>query len=359
VANGRRPTRCLSCFLEEQSLALGTKHSSSSRMRRWCQFLRDIPSRFIFVFLTILRFPFKAWNWYSKIYYSQGFTGTPEAEIQKHKAARDSDKSTPPTASLCGSPATPWDKREDYRQQLKEYGGYILKTFRFLDEHNGTVTALATVAIVGLTYATVHVSTKQWKVAQDTLRLSQRAYVTVGRKDGVIAEMIKPTSGSDDANIVIYFQNSGHSAAKLAWGMLGGTYLGGGSKGNSNFVFTHRYIGLRPRTRDKNGGMSQPGETSIIAGDSILVAALGTISQQHLSELPTNEITTLTLGQYAYCDNFGTQVTRSFGLRYRSHAASPSLSFDLALEVNLPNDPLPPPTDLLEYLPACDSDIQK
>jgi hypothetical protein len=87
---------------------------------------------------------------------------------------------------------------------------------------NGSVTALATVAIVVLTYVYVTYSKKQWHtmigangIAQKTFEVGQQASITLGRKDGVVAEFRNSHSPKIQDGLVIYFQNSGHMQAKF------------------------------------------------------------------------------------------------------------------------------------------------
>src|SRR5207249_2995349 len=56
-------------------------------------------------------------------------------------------------------------------------------------------------------------------MARKTSQVSQRAYVTVGRKDGIVANFVASEAGNA-TGLVIYFQNSGHLPAKLSWGPL-------------------------------------------------------------------------------------------------------------------------------------------
>jgi hypothetical protein len=79
------------------------------------------------------------------------------------------------------------------------------------------------------------------------------------------------------------------------------------------------------------------GESSIIAGDSILVSTLGTISQSDLEELPHNIQNFVFNGFYEYCDQLGNWSTHYFGMRYRSNAPSSNLGFELVSDNVFPN----------------------
>jgi hypothetical protein len=217
------------------------------------------------------------------------------------------------------------------------------------------VIAVATVIYAIISNSTLTEIKTQGKIAQDSLQISQRAYVTIGRKDGVVADFVVPKDPKQNAEIVIYFQNSGHLPAKFAWGTMIG-FLGEGSKKKSGITYAHPYQGLSFRKRDKKtGSEGQEGESSMIAGDSVFVSTLGTISQEDLISLPSNDPSLLVLGFYDYCDELGNQSKRTFALRYRANAPSSTLSFDLAYESDSLATIPPPATATIEYLPPCKS----
>jgi hypothetical protein len=210
-------------------------------------------------------------------------------------------------------------------------GRWITAPFRFLDTHSGSITALATIVIAALTFTYVEYSKRQWKVAQDTLTIGQRAYVTIGRKDGVVADFIVPKDRSQNAEIVLYFHNSGHVPAVFSWAPDIG-FLGAGSKKKSGIIFTHPSGPMYPLVQ-------HPAQASIIAGDSIFVSTLGQISQDDLRDLPKNDPSLLILGNYEYCDELGDHEDRMFGLRYRNNAPSNDLIFDLSNDTPIPIPP--------------------
>jgi hypothetical protein len=192
------------------------------------------------------------------------------------------------------------------------------------------------------------------RIADTSMKISQRAYVTIGRKDGVVADFIIPKDPKQNAEIVIYFQNSGHMPAKFFWGTMAPFLAQGSKKNSTGITWTHPFKGFPTRTRDKkNGSIGEQGESSVITGDSIFVSTLGVISQKDLAMLPMNDMGLLIIGEYGYCDELGNSANRMFGLTYRSNAPSSSLSFGLANEGDSPNLPLPKSTDTTEYLFPC------
>ncbi|MGA7918324.1 MAG: hypothetical protein WCA38_01550 [Candidatus Acidiferrales bacterium] len=195
-------------------------------------------------------------------------------------------------------------------------------------------------------------------VADATLNVSQRAYVTVGRKDGVVADFVIPKDAKEHAEIVIYFQNTGRLPAKFTWGLLPGAFLLKGSKKQSSGIsIAQPYSGGLPtRTRDvKTGSIGEQGASYVIAGDSVFVGTGAFISQKDLAELPINDMGLLILGQYDYCDELGTRSSRMFGIQYRSHAPTSSLSFSLAQDTPGMVVPTPTSTATTEYLFPCET----
>jgi hypothetical protein len=186
-------------------------------------------------------------------------------------------------------------------------------------------------------------------------------YVTVGRKDGVIADFVVPKDPKQDAEIVIYFLNTGRLPAHFAWGTMAPLLAAGGKKQSTGIDYVHPYKGLPSRTRDiKNGSFGETGgESTVIAGDSVLVSTLGKVSQKDLADLPVNNMGLVIMGSFSYCDELGTYAWRQFSLRYRSIAPSTSLSFDLWEDRDMwgpayfPELTQPKPTDTTEYLFPC------
>lgn len=213
--------------------------------------------------------------------------------------------------------------------------------FKKCDEHHGSVTAVATVVIALLTGAYAIYSQKQWQIARDTLRVSQGAYITIGTKDGIVARFITPRNPQQNAAIVMYFQNSGHVPAKVAWGTFGPAFIAGNPSGQlSGIIYTHPFKGMG-RTKDKKSGSTgEQGESATIAGGSIFAAPIGEISQQNLASLPAKNVATLVMGMFQYCDELGNDSLHNFALQYHN-APDPDLSFGLVFDTEMP---IPRPT---------------
>jgi hypothetical protein len=236
--------------------------------------------------------------------------------------------------------------------------GRFEKAKGLIERFKPFIETLAYLAVIAYTIVTGYQSCKMKEannLTQASLRISQRAYVTIGRKDGVVADFIVPKDPKQNAEIVIYFQNSGHLPAKFAWGTMAPYLASGSKKGSTGIVYTHPFNGGFGRTRDrKTGAIGEKGESTIIAGDSVLVSTLGSISQTDLAALPSNNMGLDIWGMYQYCDGLGSNVMRLFQLGYRSNAPSTSLSFWLISDMNSFQEPLPLLKGTTEYLPPCE-----
>jgi hypothetical protein len=189
-----------------------------------------------------------------------------------------------------------------------------------LNNYSGAFTALATVAIAALTWVYAGYSRKQWEVAQSALQVSQRAYVTIGRKDGTIAEFISSKNPKQKAELVIYFQNSGHLPAKLAWGSFGpelNLAMTGVTK-PTGIEYIHPFKFME-RTRNwKTGAIGEQGVNAVIAGTSEFRGVLGEITEERLMDFLASDTDILIEGMYEYCDELGTESRHEFSIHARN-----------------------------------------
>lgn len=197
-------------------------------------------------------------------------------------------------------------------------------------------------------------SSTSGQLAQQNSNLSQRSYVTIGRKDGVVANFVPSKNAEQDAALVIYFQNSGHVPAKLAWGTWGTGFVSGPSAEQSSGIrYTHPFIGIS-RTRDKKTGtIGESGENVLVAGGSTFMAPIGQISEKDLIALPAKNLSTMVMGKYQYCDELGTSVLRTFMLSYHN-APSADLNFKVVSDTETPLPAINSDSgSSLEYLSPC------
>jgi hypothetical protein len=205
-------------------------------------------------------------------------------------------------------------------------------------------TAAATVAIAAATIIYTGYAGKQWDVMRrqlGMLRASEGAFVTIGRKDGVAGEFIFPKDRKDNVGIVIYFQNAGHRPAKFNWG----TTIDVSVKSVHHFA---------PMTRTRNRKDGSTGESGgqTIGGDSLFVADVGEVTQEHAAQLAHNNKLFLISGAYEYCDDIGTYSCRMFQMFYQG---APYNRFSLAVDYECPIfiHQVAKPDPNIEYLSPC------
>jgi len=251
------------------------------------------------------------------------------------------------------------EKRDSDEQ---EYRKDQLNLSRWLTVNSGINGGVAFLGLIGLIinacliYRQLTTMVESNKISREAVETANQSYVTIGRKDGVVADFVIPKDHRQNVEIVIYFQNSGHLPAKFNWGTMVSFGETGTKKTYSGVKYTHPYQGGFSRARDKKtGSISGPKDSAIIAGDSVFVSTLGVISKKDLLELPANDIGLLVFGMFEYCDELGNSSSRQFALRYRSEAPSSSLSFDLLSDIAFPVSTLPESTATTEYLPACET----
>jgi hypothetical protein len=248
--------------------------------------------------------------------------------------------------------------------QHREYGMRMLITawrsitrrfmgvIGFLDKYSGAVTALATVAIVVLTVFYVKYSKQQWETMRDTLQTSQRAYITLGRRDGVVAEFAIPKDPKDNAGIVIYFQNGGHLPARFDWGLLYPITVIPPMPDFPPIESRHRFSPLT-RTRNRKTGARGEGEGGTIAGDSVYNADVVELPEERVLQLSHMNRIFEIWGAFEYCDALGGYSCREFTIYYQG---SPYNRFRLVRDSECPVFMRTPPllTDPdTEYLPPC------
>ena len=196
----------------------------------------------------------------------------------------------------------------------------------------------------------LHQMIKANKISHDSFTSTQRSYVTIGRKDGTVAEFISPKDVRQNAQLILYFQNGGHIPAKIAWGTSPIELLGSDIKA-SGLNYTHPFKGMS-RTKAKDGSVAWHGESTIIAGDSVFRAVLGEIPQDRIGELSITHASFAIIGLYQYCDELGTDITRQFTISYEN-APDNTLYFKLTGDIDFPSPHVS--TKDAQYLPPCES----
>lgn len=198
----------------------------------------------------------------------------------------------------------------------------------------------------GLTYGLL-------KVGQDSFHATQRSYVTIGRKDGVVAEFVMPKDSKDNAGIVMYFQNNGHIPAKFNWGIGGDIVVIPPLPDFATVKSPHHFIPMT-RTRNRKDGSTGEGQGAggTIASDSMYIADVVELPQERVVQLSHMDRLFMIDGVFEYCDALGTYSCRQFQMFYQG---VPYDSFRLAFDSECPvflRVP-PPPSPDIEYLPVC------
>lgn len=177
------------------------------------------------------------------------------------------------------------------------------------------------------------------KIAGDTLRITQRSNVSIGRKDGVIGRFYQNPSGGD-WEIRLYFQNSGHTPAMLAWGTdtgrqsLNARSVKNGTIGDGRpmpIIYNRPFKGMWKivtKTTITNYAL-----TSVpIPGESVIAVPFFAISDANLKELKTKVEGALIWGRYQYCDELGTETTHDFAVQFTWDAEAGDNNFSVSAD---------------------------
>lgn len=229
-----------------------------------------------------------------------------------------------PIGTTLGNPPEPTSTpkgNNSKKNAKKEEKSKLLAPFRFFDKHHGAITAFATLVLGMLTFRYVSYSKGQWErmteanqLAQKTFEVSQQASVTLGRKDGVLAEFKKSPFPNIKDGLVIYFQNSGHMPATIQWGI------------NEWFLENpvrplpdpHRFEPMKRTRNKKTGAISFVGGTDgSIGGDAVKGIAAGYLPPGTVDYLVKTNTPLKLNGTYEYCDELGRYACRDFSLEYQ------------------------------------------
>jgi hypothetical protein len=290
------------------------------------------------------------WAWsYFKFDKAKSMIDEPQSDSTHNQSDQDLEKggASPKTADPTKA-AEKQGQTKQYRnysqyvvRPLKAFGRGTLKVVNWLDAKGGFVTAVATVAIAVLTGFYVHYSRAQWKAMRDQLpelrrsadaanasiRTSQQSYVTVGRQDGTVAEIVWPKNPEGKAGIVVYFRNNGHLPAKFNWGTKNEIIAvlpndpnipvgspkassSGGYEVRTNNVFKPMW-----KARNRKTGIFMASQVTMIGGDSLYAGNLWEVPKDRMVQMQNSAL--WTVGTFEYCDAFHNYVCRTFALIYR------------------------------------------
>jgi len=166
------------------------------------------------------------------------------------------------------------------------------------------------------------------KNAQTALAITEQANVTIGRQDGIVADIVWPKDPKGNAGILMYFQNSGHLPAKFNWGSESSIsevlptdpkILKESEMQHTQwtpFYSGHAFDPMWRAKRKKTGGLGWSG-TILIPGNSSYQGILWDIPKIRMLQLMRWDRPFVPEGKFEYCDGFGHHLCRTFRLLYR------------------------------------------
>lgn|SRR5258708_1955258 len=191
-------------------------------------------------------------------------------------------------------------------------------------------------------------------LTHDTLDISQGAYVSIGRKDGIIAEFLFPkTDTHSNGGIVIYFQNNGHLPARFNWGLLTPIITIPESPDFPALESAHKFAPMT-RTRNLKDGSTGEGGGVTIPGESLYVEdVVELLPERIVRQMKENRLFMLN-GAYEYCDALGNYSCRQFSMFYQGEPFNRfSESSDIECFKGLTKISAPDPN--VEYLLPCET----
>lgn len=196
-------------------------------------------------------------------------------------------------------------------------------------------------------------------------RISEKAYVTIGRPDGTVAEILWPKEETGKAGLMVYFHNNGRLPAKFNWGAESqivailptdptiisyDKWKGGQTEVDTDHFFQPMY---RAEHKQTQGTQFMFSGTIDIAGNSSYEGILWEVPKDRMTQyLEFEHGVHMPSGTFEYCDGFGQRICKNFTLRF---ATEPYNRFLLAWEDDCRAYQMqvlhPQPT--YTYLPVC------
>lgn len=229
------------------------------------------------------------------------------------------------TVLTTGNPKTS-EHHDDSETKTKDawYWRWCRNLFNFLE--SSRVIALGTIflAVVGIGSL---VETK-WSLdeSRQSFEMSQRPYVSLGRKDGIVAEVVEPKGPVPPDALIglnLYMKNGGRGPALTPHVgiMMGVTLRSGGSPPSEHAVQPRGealpYL-LRWKSTKDNTIYSNVDTSPILADSEFVHYVPDQFTQEQATALLNGQRYTLLTGRYEYCDEFGNYYCRQFTLDYES-----------------------------------------
>lgn len=228
------------------------------------------------------------------------------------------------------------------------------RRYEWLKEH---IVELAGVIVVGVYTAVTLCTLQTMRDANETnaaqFQMAQRPIITLGRKDGVIAEF--STSGQRNPVLLLYIQNAGHLPAYnvTASPTIATVPPISLVTGQTNHIWRKR--------NKKTGTISATGGVTI-PGDSIHIYPLvNVMSQANLDQIRTDgHILVIATATVEFCDPFGNYHAQLFSMNYRAEPVGLFTLDDVMDITNLYGYPaIPKGQEDLEYIPPCDTPAER
>ncbi len=195
---------------------------------------------------------------------------------------------------------------------------------------------------------------------RNEFKTAERPYVSLGRKDGTIAEFAAPKdlTANQPVGLKLYFQNGGRSPAlSVNVGLIFSpmSIVGAGASPFNKQPFQPLIQGFHrlQRTTDEHGGVSSVGGGISISPQSEYVKLLPEqFSQEEWQRALKGEIAPIIFGMFEYCDEFGNYTCREFSLFWQG---PPENVFMETTELDCANFySFPPAQPGQTYLPPCE-----
>jgi hypothetical protein len=195
------------------------------------------------------------------------------------------------------------------------------------------------------------------KETRKEFEVIQRPLVSLGRKDGTVAEFVEPKDSSQPVSIRLYVQNGGQASALIPnIGILSATLVGPASGRPEGMSITKpQFRTFKPLLRFREGlVMNQSNGTGgpIPPQAEYVYVVPDLLSKAQVDSIRGGQSSLLLSGELEYCDDFGRYSCRLFQLNFDGppiNAFSEVSEDDCALLYSYP-----PPAPGRTYLLPCE-----
>jgi hypothetical protein len=164
-------------------------------------------------------------------------------------------------------------------------------------------------AVIGFGY--LFLMHLQWRSTEKSLRITQRAEVTLGRPDGRVMELLTPQVGKP-LGVKAYFFNSGRTAAQE---FLMRAMISHGTRGASVQWDMDRPELIREEVTHQGYRGIRRSQTCTIGAGAIQVCLIGSdyaLTDEDVRAIEANATVIMITGKFQYTDGFGKQEFRTY-----------------------------------------------